>query len=85
MLAVVLVAGANWAAHLVVRGRWGWLAIALALASLLGTLGGDAIGARTGLEPVRIGSFHLVAASVTAQLAMLMVSLLGALAPSRAE
>ena len=85
LLIAILVAGANWAALLALRGRWGRVAVPLAIASLLGAIVGDAIGGRTGLELVRIGSFHLVAACAGAQLAMLMILLLAALAPSGAE
>ena len=77
----VLVALANLFAFILVRGRWGSLAPFLAVASLLGTIAGNAIGDRTGLEVVRIGDFALVAASVGAQLAMLATVLLSAMGP----
>ena len=77
----VLVALANFFALVLVRGRWGSLAPVLALASLVGTMAGNAIGERTGLELVRIGDFALVASSVGAQLAMLAVVLLAAMGP----
>ena len=82
LVMTVLVAGANWAALLAVRGRWGRIAAALALASLAGTAAGDAVGRRTGLELIQIGDFHLVAASAVAQVAMIAVLLGGSLMPS---
>lgn len=77
LLLVVLVAAINWAALMALRGRWGRMALVMGLAALAGTAMGEAVGSATGLELVRIGDFHLVAASVGAQVAML-VTLLGA-------
>jgi hypothetical protein len=85
LLLTPLVAAINLAGFLVLRGRWGRLAWLLALASLLGTMTGDAVGGATGLEPLRLGDFHLVAASIGAQLAMLATLLLVALAPTADE
>jgi hypothetical protein len=78
-----LVAGINLFAFVAVRGHWDRLLPVLALAAGIGVAAGDAIGGATGLELIRIGTFHLVAASVGAQLAMLAVVLLTALAPLR--
>lgn len=75
------VAATNLLAFIAVRGRWGRIVPVLALASLVGTVAGNAVGSRTGLELVRIGDFHVVAASVMAQLAMLAVTLLSAIGP----
>ncbi len=77
LLLTALVAAINWAAFIALRGRWGRIAPVLLLAALGGTAAGEVIGSATGLEPVQLGDFHLVAASVGAQLAML-VTLLGA-------
>lgn len=82
MVLTAFVAAINLAAFTALRGRWDRLWV-LALASLLGTVVGNAIGARTGLELVRIGDFHLVAASLVAQLAMLVTDLLAQLGPAR--
>ena len=70
---------------LTVRGRWGRSALALAVAAVAGVVIGDQIAARTGLEVLRIGDMHVLAASVMAQVLMLAVSLLGALGPIRVE
>ena len=69
----------------IAAGALGWLITALIGmgGALLGTVIGNAIGARTGLELVRIGDFHVVAASLGAQLAMLATDLLAQLGPQR--
>ena len=83
MVLTAFVAAINLAAFIALRGRWDRRLPALALASLLGTVVGDAIGDRTSLEVVRVGDFHLVAACVAAQLAMLATDLLAHLGPSK--
>ena len=83
MVLVALVAAINLTAFTALRGKWDRRFFLLGLASLLGTVAGNAIGARTGLELVRIGDFNLVAASLAAQLAMLVTDLLGHLGPTR--
>jgi len=85
LVLTVLVAGMNWAALLSVRGRWGRISALLGIAALAGTVAGNAIGDRTGLELIRIGDFHLLAASVGAQLAMLATLLLAGLVPKSGE
>jgi hypothetical protein len=70
---------------LAVRGRWGRSALALLVAAVIGVVLGDQVAARTGLEVLRIGDMHVIAASVAAQVLMLAVSLLGALGPIRVE
>jgi hypothetical protein len=83
MVLTALVAAINLAAFTALRGRWDRRLVVLALASLLGTVAGNAIAARTGLELVRIGDFHLVAACVAAQAGMLITVLLAHLGPSK--
>ncbi|MDP9467679.1 MAG: hypothetical protein M3P32_02905 [Chloroflexota bacterium] len=83
MVLVAFVAAINLTAFTALRGRWDRRLLVLGLASLLGTVTGNAIGARTGLELVRIGDFNLVAACLTAQVAMLITDLLAHLGPGR--
>ena len=83
MVLVAFVAAINLTAFTALRGKWDRRLFLLGLASLLGTMAGNAIGARTGLELVRIGDFNLVAACLAAQLAMLVTDLLGHLGPAR--
>jgi hypothetical protein len=82
---VPMLALINLLIFLTVRGRWGRSVLALAAASVVGVVIGDQVAARTGLEVLRIGDMHVIAASVTAQLLMIIVSLLGALGPIRVE
>jgi hypothetical protein len=82
---VAFVAAINVLAFIAVRGHWGRLAPLLGVASVGGTMAGDAIGQRTGVDLLRIGDFHVVTASVVAQLAMVAVSLLAALFVSQAR
>ena len=81
MVLTVLVAAINLTAFTAMRGRWDRRLLALGLASLLGTLAGNAIGQRIGLQLLRIGDFQLLAACVAAQLAMLVTNLLANLVP----
>jgi hypothetical protein len=81
LLITLLLAAINLLGLLVVLGRWGRLVVALAAASLLGTALGNAVGGMTGLELLRLGDYHVVAASIGAQLLMLGTLLLSALAP----
>ena len=83
MVLTVLVAAINLMAFTALRGRWDRRLWVLALAALIGTAAGNAIGARTALELVRIGDFHLLAACLGAQLAMLATDLLAQLGPTR--
>jgi len=83
MVLTAFVAAINLMVFTALRGRWDRRLLILFLASLLGTATGNAIGARTGLELVRIGDFHLLAACLAAQLAMLATDLLAQLGPSR--
>jgi hypothetical protein len=85
LLITALLATINLAGLLALRGRWGRSMLALAVAALLGTAAGDAVGRATGLEVLRLGDYHVVAASVGAQLLMLGTLLLAALLPSASE
>lgn len=81
LLITVMLAAINLLGLLIVRGRWGRVVLVLAVASVVGTALGNAAGAITGLELVRLGDYHVVAASVGAQLLMIGTLLLGALLP----
>ena len=82
LILVAFTAGINLFAFIAVRGRWGPLVPILAAAALVGTVAGNEIGQRVGLDLLRIGSFEPIAASALAQLAMLATVLLAALAPT---
>ena len=85
MVLTAFVAAINLTAFTAMRGRWDRRLLVLFVASLVGTATGNAIGARTGLELVRIGDFNLVAACLAAQLAMLATDLLAHLGPAAPE
>ncbi len=80
-----LLALVNLLVFIAIRGRWGKSVLALAVAAVAGVVIGDQVAGRTGLEVLRIGDMHLVAASVGAQVLMLAASLLSALGPIRVE
>ena len=82
LILVAFTAAINLFLFVAVRGRWGRLVPLLAVASLAGTMAGNEVGRRLGLDLLRIGSFELVASSIAAQLAMLATLLLAALAPA---
>jgi len=82
---VPMLALINLLVFVAVRGRWGRSVLVLAVASVIGVVIGDQVGERTGLELLRVGDMHVVAASVGAQILMVAVSLLSALGPIRVE
>ena len=82
---VPLLALINLLVFVAIRGRWGRVVLALGPASVAGVVIGDWVGERLGLELLRIGDMHVVAASVGAQLLMVAATLLAALGPIRVE
>jgi hypothetical protein len=82
LILVAFTAGINLFVFIAIRGRWGPLAPVLAIAALAGTVAGNEVGRRLGMDLLRIGSFEPVAASAAAQIAMLATVLLAALAPT---
>ena len=82
---VPLLALINLLIFVAIRGRWGRVVLVLGLASIAGVVVGDWVGERLGLELLRIGDMHVIAASIGAQLLMVAVTLLAALGPVRIE
>ena len=78
---VPLLALLNLLVFIAIRGRWGRIVLALAGASVVGVVLGDAVGQALGLDVLRIGDMHVLAASVAAQVLMIAVTLLAALGP----
>jgi hypothetical protein len=66
-----------------IRGRAGARLPLLLVAAVLGALAGDTVGARMSIDPLRIGDFHLVSASVVAWLGIGLVAILAILVPRR--
>jgi hypothetical protein len=76
-----LLALLNLLVFIAIRGRWGRIVLALAGASVVGVVIGDAVGQALGLDVLRIGDMHVLSASVAAQVLMIAVTLLAALGP----
>jgi len=70
-------------AYVFIRGRAGARLPLLILAAVLGAWAGDAVGARLSVDPIRIGDFHLISASVVAWLGIGLVAILAILVPQR--
>jgi hypothetical protein len=70
-------------AYVFIRGRAGARLPLLLVAAVLGALAGDTVGARMSIDPLRIGDFHLVSASVVAWLGIGLVAILAILVPRR--
>jgi hypothetical protein len=85
LLITVLLAVINLAAFVALRGRWGRMVWLLALASLIGTIAGNAVGGATGLDVLVLGDYHVLAACIGAQLLMLSTLLLVAMLPTADE
>jgi uncharacterized membrane protein YdjX (TVP38/TMEM64 family) len=70
-------------AYVFIRGTAGSRLPLLLLAAFLGAWAGDAIGARLDADPLRIGDFHVIAASIVAWIGIGLVALLAVLVPDR--
>jgi hypothetical protein len=64
------------------RGSGGARILVVFLAAALGAWAGDAAGARLGIEPIRLGDFHFVSASVLAWAGIAFVEVLFILGPT---
>lgn len=82
---IPLLALINLLVFIAIRGRWGRTVPLLAVMAVIGVTMGDQVGGATGIEILRIGDMHVVAASVAAQVLMVAVTLLAALGPIRVE
>jgi putative exporter of polyketide antibiotics len=70
-------------AYVFIRGRAGARMPLLLIAAFLGAWAGDAIAGRLGADPVRIGDFHVLAASLFAWIGIAVVAILALMAPAR--
>jgi len=68
--------------YVVIRGSAGARLPFVLVAAVLGALAGNAIAARTG-DPVRLGDFGLVWASVVAWVGIVLIAVASTLGPSR--
>jgi uncharacterized membrane protein YhhN len=65
--------------YVLIRGRAEQRVPILLVAAFLGAWAGDALAARLGVDPVRIGDFHLVGASLLAWVGIVLVAIVAVL------
>jgi hypothetical protein len=70
-------------AYVFIRGHAGARLPLLLLAAWLGAWAGDTVGSRFAIDPIRIGEFNVVFASLVAWLAIGLVAILTILVPER--
>jgi hypothetical protein len=78
----LLVGGFHTGLFMFARGRGGVEVLVALLAAALGAWAGDAIGGRLGIDPIRLGDFHLIAASAVAWAGIAFVEVLAILGPT---
>lgn len=71
--------------YVLIRGKAGQRVPILILAAFLGAWAGDALAGRLGLDPFRIGDFHLLGASVLAWVGIIVVAIVAVLGPQPPE
>jgi hypothetical protein len=82
-LVLALVVGAfHTCVYMLLRGSAGVRILLILVAAILGALAGQALGARLG-DPVRLGDFSLIWASVLAWVGIGIVAVATTLGPSR--
>ena len=79
----LLVGVIHTALYVLIRGSAGGRLPLLLVAAFLGAWAGDALGARLGIDLLRIGDFRLVAASILAWVGIAIVATIAVLGPSR--
>jgi hypothetical protein len=70
-------------AYVLIRGSAGGRLPLVLLAAILGAWAGDALGDRMGIDLLRIGDYHLLAASIASWVGIGVVALLALLGPAR--
>ena len=78
----LLLGGFHTGLFMFLRGRGGAQMLVVLLAAALGAWAGDALGGRLGIDPIRLGDFHLIVASVVAWAGIAFVEVLFILGPS---
>jgi hypothetical protein len=78
----VLLGGFHAALFTFLRGRADARHLLILIAAVLGASAGDALGGRLGIDPIRIGDFHVLAASVVAWAGIGFVAIVMILGPA---
>ena len=78
----LLVGGFHTALFVFLRARAGARIALVFAAAVLGAWAGDALGGRTGLDPIRVGDFHVLSASLIAWAGIMFVAVLSILGPA---
>jgi len=78
----LLLGGFHTGLFMFLRGRGGAQMLVVLVAAVLGAWAGDAIGGRLGIDPIRLGDFHLIVASAVAWAGILFVEVLFILGPT---
>ncbi len=71
--------------YVLIRGTTDGRLPLLVLVAFLGAWVGDALGARIGFDPLRVGDFHPLTASVVAWVGLVGTTIAGVLGPERTE
>ena len=82
LILAVIVGIMNVAIYVLIRGTARARLVFLVPAAILGAYAGQALGARLG-DPLRIGDFGLISASIMAWIGIVIVVIIGTLVPSR--
>jgi hypothetical protein len=79
----ILVGVFHTALFVLIRGSAGGQLPLLLIAAVLGAWAGDALGARLGIDLLRLGDFRILAASVVAWIGIGFVAVVSILGPTR--
>lgn len=71
--------------YVLIRGRAGARLPLLLVAAFLGAWAGDTLGGRLGADPIRIGDFNVLSASILAWIGIGVVAILALLGPTRRD
>jgi hypothetical protein len=85
LILAILVGVFHTGLFLLVRGSAGGQLPLLLVAAVLGAWAGDAIGARLGIDLLRLGDFRLLSASAFAWIGIGFVSVIAILGPTRTK
>ena len=81
----LLVGGFHTALFVFLRARSGGRIALVFAAAALGAWAGDALGGRLGIDPIRMGDFHVLFASILAWAGIAFVAVLSILGPAESR